>query len=233
MARDIPVGNGDLLITFDRSTAFAISTTPTSAVSTTPTGMSSDSASGPMADFAWIEDDGWHATRGTRPTRSSPTSGSGTTAWARAHLPRRRGLPRARVPPALPHHATFRASPRCETVFMHLDLSIRGSAVGDTANYDPATSSVIVYKRRHLLPDQRERREQVRHRHWAIGTKRVGGAEGTWRDAEDGQLGRNAISPGLRRLHRRPATFRCRRTAKPYVTIWIACGSVLPGRQGP
>jgi hypothetical protein len=32
--------------------------------------------------------------------------------------------------------------------------------------------------------------------HWAIGTKRVRGAEGTWRDAEDGVLGRNAISQG-------------------------------------
>ena len=37
---------------------------------------------------------------------------------------------------------------------------------------------------------------QVGVDHWAIGTKRVGGAEGTWRDAEDGVLGRNATAKG-------------------------------------
>jgi glucoamylase len=63
--------------------------------------------------------------------------------------------------------------------------------------------------------------------HWAIGTKRVGGAEGTWRDAEDGQLGRNAISQGSV-----DATIgfnlQVPATGRGYVTSWLACGHSYP-----
>src|SRR5205085_2267912 len=81
-------------------------------------------------------------------------------------------------------------------LFFHYDPSIGGSPVGDTANYDPATSSVVLYKDDiyFLITAADENKYGIDH--WAIGTKRLGGAEGTWRDAEDGVLGRNAISQG-------------------------------------
>src|SRR5690606_19083953 len=60
--------------------------------------------------------------------------------------------------------------------------------------------------------------------HWAIGHKRLGAAEGTWRDAEDGQLGMNAISQGSV-----DATVGFNLAVEPsaeaYVTMWMACGS--------
>jgi hypothetical protein len=31
-------------------------------------------------------------------------------------------------------------------LFFHIDLSIDGSPVGDTANYDPQTDAVVLYK---------------------------------------------------------------------------------------
>jgi GH15 family glucan-1,4-alpha-glucosidase len=59
--------------------------------------------------------------------------------------------------------------------------------------------------------------------HWAIGTKRVGGAEGTWRDAEDGVLGKNAISQGSV-----DATVGVNLSVpaggEASCTIWMACG---------
>jgi GH15 family glucan-1,4-alpha-glucosidase len=86
--------------------------------------------------------------------------------------------------------------PRDVRLFFHFDPSISGTPVGDTANYDPATSSVVMYKDDiyFLITAADEHKYGIDH--WAIGTKRLGGAEGTWRDAEDGELGRNAISQG-------------------------------------
>jgi GH15 family glucan-1,4-alpha-glucosidase len=68
--------------------------------------------------------------------------------------------------------------------------------VGDTALYDPRLRAVLHYKgRRYLLVNvMTEAREGVDD--WAIGRKEFQGAEGTWRDAEDGQLGRNPIAQG-------------------------------------
>src|SRR5205823_7160213 len=81
-------------------------------------------------------------------------------------------------------------------VFFHFDPSIRGSAVGDTCNYDPGTNALVMYKDDAYFLINACDGEKVGIDRWAIGTKRLGGAEGTWRDAEDGELGRNAISQG-------------------------------------
>lgn len=86
---------------------------------------------------------------------------------------------------------------RTVRVFFHHDFHISGTDVGDTALYDPELDGVIHYKRDRYfmigggtLPDLRLSR-------YATGKKRVGGAEGTWRDAEgDGILSGNPIAQG-------------------------------------
>ncbi|MFN9978103.1 MAG: glycoside hydrolase family 15 protein, partial [Phycisphaerae bacterium] len=77
-------------------------------------------------------------------------------------------------------------------VFYHWDMSIRGSPLGDTANYDPATSSLVLYKDDIYFLFNACDQNKCGIDNWAIGTKRLGGAEGTWRDAEDGLLSRHA-----------------------------------------
>jgi GH15 family glucan-1,4-alpha-glucosidase len=108
-------------------------------------------------------------------------------------------------------------------VFYHWDMSIRGSALGDTANYDPATSSLVLYKDDIYFLFNACDQNKCGIDNWAIGTKRLGGAEGTWRDAEDGQLGRNAISQGSV-----DATIGFNLDIEPrgeaYVSSWLACG---------
>ncbi|MBZ0172043.1 MAG: hypothetical protein K8E66_06660, partial [Phycisphaerales bacterium] len=85
-------------------------------------------------------------------------------------------------------------------LFYHIDLSINGSPVGDTANYDPQTQAIVLYKdESYFIVNAASGGGNVAKHgidHWAIGHKKIGGAEGTWRDAEDGELGRNAISQG-------------------------------------
>jgi GH15 family glucan-1,4-alpha-glucosidase len=108
-------------------------------------------------------------------------------------------------------------------VFHHVDLSIKESPVGDTCDYDPETAGLVLYKDDSYFLVNASDEKGTGIDHWAIGTKRVGGAEGTWRDAEDGVLGRNAISQGSV-----DATVGVNLTVpaggEATCTVWMACG---------
>ena len=81
-------------------------------------------------------------------------------------------------------------------LFYHHDFYISGTDVGDTALYSPETQAVIHYKNDRYFLMNCQAGGQVGVQHWACGLKEVGGAEGTWRDAEDGVLGGNPIAQG-------------------------------------
>lgn len=104
--------------------------------------------------------------------------------------------------------------------FFHHDLHIYGDKQKDTAFYEPFTNSVIHYRQtRYFLisavtsnpvesPPQRNlgmyqsilpSKVQIQSggiTEWSIGKADYRGLEGTWRDAEDGHLGRNPIEQG-------------------------------------
>ncbi len=81
-------------------------------------------------------------------------------------------------------------------LFLSLDLSISGNNVGDTAAFDPKTGGVVHYKgARYFLangwgPDQQGLSQ------FAVGEKGVAEKEGTYKDAEDGELSGNPIAQG-------------------------------------
>jgi GH15 family glucan-1,4-alpha-glucosidase len=83
-------------------------------------------------------------------------------------------------------------------LYFHLDLHINGNGIGDTIFYDPDLKSLIFYKaHRYLsLTAYSVDSHEVMPSSFAIGQKGIHGKEGTWRDAEDGQLGRNPIAQG-------------------------------------
>lgn len=81
-------------------------------------------------------------------------------------------------------------------LFFHQDFHILESDAGDTAYYDPETKSVIHYKaNRYFLVGCLSGSPHGVHQ-FATGRKGAAGAEGTWRDAEDGHLGENPIAQG-------------------------------------
>ncbi|MGO8672146.1 MAG: glycoside hydrolase family 15 protein [Capsulimonadaceae bacterium] len=95
----------------------------------------------------------------------------------------------------------MRETAREVRLFFAHDLRIDESDIGDTAFFYPFESAMVHYKRnRYFLftgivgidP------EAVNNRivQYACGEKGFRGAEGTWRDAEDGQLSMNAIAQG-------------------------------------
>ena len=81
-------------------------------------------------------------------------------------------------------------------VFFHADLSVGESPVGDTVAFDPSTGGLVHYKDERYFLFNGVHPGGWGITSWATGQKRIGDAEGTWRDAEDGLLSRNAIAQG-------------------------------------
>ena len=91
------------------------------------------------------------------------------------------------------HNLTDR--PREARLFFTHDFSIDESEVGDTAVYELQTSVLYHYKKgKYFMVNGFSGYGGIFE--YATGTKRFGGAEGTWRDAEDGKLECNAIAQG-------------------------------------
>ncbi|MDX2118930.1 MAG: glycoside hydrolase family 15 protein [Planctomycetota bacterium] len=224
MPRDIPVGNGDVLITFDH--LYRVRDIYYPRVGRFNHTDGHIQRFGVWADgrFAWVEDASWR-----RELKYKPD-----TLVTEVHLVNETlGLELICNDAVDFHEPVFFRKvtvrdrlnrPRDVRVFQHWDLSVRGTAVGDTANYDPATSSIVIYKDDNYFLFNACDSNKCGVDHWAIGTKRVGGAEGTWRDAEDGILGRNAISQGSVDT---TIGFNLQIPAggEQYFTCWLACGN--------
>jgi len=81
-------------------------------------------------------------------------------------------------------------------LFFHHDFHIYGSEIGDTACFKPEVSGLLHYKGcRYFLINAEHGRETGILR-YATGTKEAKGLMGTWVDAEDGELSGNPIAQG-------------------------------------
>lgn len=108
-------------------------------------------------------------------------------------------------------------------VFFSHDFHIYGEDAGDTVMYEPDLRAVIHYKRnRYFLVNGITDQQRGMHE-FAIGQKESFGREGTWKDAEDGILGRNPIAQGSV-----DSTVSFKLEVKPKsastVYYWLACG---------
>ena len=80
-------------------------------------------------------------------------------------------------------------------LFFHHDFNILGNSVGDTAAVDPQSGGIIHYKQnRYFLINGIDDSESIHQ--VAVGRKNSGQHEGTYKDAEDGSLSGNPISQG-------------------------------------
>jgi GH15 family glucan-1,4-alpha-glucosidase len=81
-------------------------------------------------------------------------------------------------------------------LFFHHDFRIMENAVGDTASYDPGTNSVVHYKGKRYFLISVFRDDRIGIDQFATGYKQFRHFEGTWKDAVDGVLGGNPIAQG-------------------------------------
>ncbi|MCC7409542.1 MAG: glycoside hydrolase family 15 protein, partial [Phycisphaeraceae bacterium] len=81
-------------------------------------------------------------------------------------------------------------------LFHHNNFNMYGTKIGDTAYFDPQLRCLIHYRRNRYLMTSWHHQGEQRVDEYATGTAGYFGAEGTWRDAEDGVLGNNSIAQG-------------------------------------
>lgn len=81
-------------------------------------------------------------------------------------------------------------------LYFHQDFNLYGSPASDTVMFDPDSRSIIHYKSKRYLLINVAGEESGGVEEYACGRSGIGESEGTWRDAEDGQLSMHAIQQG-------------------------------------
>jgi glucoamylase len=190
--RDIPVGNGKLLVNFDDKYQIRDVYFPHVGQENHTEGYPFRFGVWVDGEFSWIFSDDWTRVLSYLPetlvtdvtlaneklgvqVRCNDTVASHDNVFLR----------RVRV-------VNLLSTPREVRVFLHHDFRIYENKVGDTAYYDPETFSIIHYKKhRYFLINTLPQFDQ-----FATGRKAFRDKEGTWLDAEDGQLSFGAITEG-------------------------------------
>jgi GH15 family glucan-1,4-alpha-glucosidase len=196
MPRDLPVGNGSLLVNFDRNYTLRDLYYPHVGQENHTDGHPNRFGVWADGEFAWLDADEWrrelhyeHDSLVTCVTCTSERLGITLVCADCVDVGRNIYVKRVEV-------RNLRGSLRKVRLFQHLDLHLWGNSVGDTAFYDPDAHTLVAYKGRRYLMLGAKSGGTIGITRWATGRKGTGGMEGTWRDAEDGDLGGNPIAQG-------------------------------------
>lgn len=195
MPRPLVLGNGQILVCFDDRLVIRDLYYPFVGQLNHIVGHRNQVGLWVDEEFAWMGDNGWERHLGYRP-------GSLVTASFCRHD--RLGL-EVEVRDGVHHRENIflrrlRVRNRLESArqvraFVTSDFNLDESDVGDTALWDPTLGVIYHYKRNRCFLIGGHGPEGGVHE-FATGRKRFQGAEGTWRDAEDGRLEMHPISQG-------------------------------------
>ncbi len=197
MPRDLPLGNGTLLLNFDRTYQLRDLYYPHVGKENHSTGEPFRFGVWVENNFRWITDAHWsrqldyeHDTLVTRVALAHPDLALNLVCNDAVDFHENLYVRRMEVT----NHADHARQVR---LFFSHDFHISENAVGDTAYYEPQRRAVLHYKgpRWFLICGQRAG-EPAQVDQWATGLKELDGREGTWRDAEDGSLSGNPIAQG-------------------------------------
>jgi oligosaccharide amylase len=193
--RDLPIGNGTLLINFDHAYQLRDIYYPRVGQENHTSGDACRFGIWAGGDFVWLDDPAW--TRDLRYAQDTlvtevalrhPVLKVVVTFNDAVDLGRDLLIRRVRV--------ENQGEEREVRLFFHYAWSIYGIGVGDTAMYYPAIRALVAYKGQRYFAVSHKVGDRTGLDRFACGKKDVGGAQGTWRDAEDGSLGNNAIEQG-------------------------------------
>ncbi len=195
MPRDLPIGNGSLLINFDRQYQLRDIYYPRVGQENHTAGDPSRFGVWVDGQFAWLDDEGW-----SRDLRYLPDTlvtnvvlqhtGLQLVLTVNDAVDLGRDLLVRRV------QVRNDGPVREIRLFFHYDWHIYGTEVGDTVLYYPPIKSLVAYKGQRYFATSCYLCGRAGIDAFACGKKEVGGAQGTWRDAEDGKLGNNPIEQG-------------------------------------
>lgn len=197
MARDLSIGNGSLLLNFDRHYQIRDLYFP-------HVGKENHSAGHPFrfgvwlnGTFRWIDDGRWQRSLAyesdtllTRVTLEHPDLPIAIVSTDLVDFHQNLYLRRLAVTSESDQPLDLR-------FFFHHDFHIYENDIGDTAYYEPQRKVVFHYKDlRWFLINGYRGPEDHGVDQFATGQKEINGLQGTWRDAEDGELSGNAIAQG-------------------------------------
>ncbi|MBI4401476.1 MAG: glycoside hydrolase family 15 protein [Nitrospirae bacterium] len=209
MPRDLPLGNGSLLVNFDATYQLRDLYWPHVGLENHSKGHVFRFGVWVDGRFKWLDDPGWsrrlryaHETLVTEVELSHPELQLDLVCHDAVDFHENLYLRRLDA-----SNPTDRA--RDVRLFFHHDLHISSHEVGDTAYYEPERRAVYHYKgprwflinaatpgkRPEDAPDSVEG-WHIGLQQWACGHKGVNSLEGTWKDAEDGHLSGNPIAQG-------------------------------------
>lgn len=200
MPRDLPLGNGHLLVNFDKNYNLRDIYWPHVGQELHTAGDISHTGVWVEGQFAWLDASAWQRemlyeteTLVTRVTLFHPALQLELVFHDCVDFTRPLFLRQIEVHNRADHAREIR-------LFFHYDWHIWNDAAGNTVFYHPMTKALVAYKRRgyFLMNGQVGQGENARVglSSWATGVKEFNGSQGTWRDAEDGELGRNPIAQG-------------------------------------
>lgn len=237
MPRDLPLGNGSLLVTFDATYQLRDLYWPHVGLENHSKGQVFRFGVWVDGLFKWLDDPGWvrrlqyaHETLVSEVHLSHPELQVELVCHDAVDFHENLYLRRIDVSHSSDHAREVR-------LFFHHDLHISSHEVGDTAYYEPERRAVYHYKgpRWFLInaatpgkqpedsPDSIEG-WHIGLQQWACGHKGVQSLLGTWKDAEDGLLSGNPIAQGSV-----DSTIGIHLTVPPHATgtayYWLAVGS--------
>jgi len=209
MPRDLPIGNGSLLVNFDCSYQLRDLYWPHVGLENHSKGQVSRFGVWVDGQFKWLDDAGWRRT----------LRYDGETLVTAVELAHDELQLELLCHDAVDFHENLylrridvnNPSDRAREVrlFFHHDLHISSHEVGDTAYYEPERRAVFHYKgpRWFLINGATPGKHpedaadtvpgwHVGLQQWACGHKGVHSLQGTWKDAEDGWLSGNPIAQG-------------------------------------
>ncbi len=203
MPRDIPIGNGNLLLTFDSRYTLRDVYFPFVGQMNHTRGQACRFGIWVDGQMSWISEPSWQKTMRYEPdtlvTEVAATHwGLGLKLVCRDCVDFDRDVYVRKV--EVENLLAPSPTPRDLRLFWHHDFNLNESSEGNTAYYAPKLKAMIHYKgKTWMLANVRvEANGRADHgvHHYAIGVSHAHGAEGTWRDAEDGVLGMNGVAQG-------------------------------------
>ena len=198
MPRDLPLGNGSLLVAFDRTYTLRDLYYPHVGQENHLGGHKCRLGVWCDGVLSWIHHDGWQ--RDLRYRENTLETAVSLRHQALGITLLCSDVVDLREPALLRRFTLYddrHEGPRRDVrLFLAHNFYLYGTEIGDTALYHPDARAVIHYKgHRYLLVTMRAKGGDGPDR-FAVGAKHGGHVEGTFRDAEDGELSGNRIAQG-------------------------------------
>jgi glucoamylase len=196
MPRDIPIGNGSLLILYDKTGLLRDLYFPSVGSENHAQGHVFRVGAWVNGVFSWIDEDGWDRT----------LDYEDDTLVARIELVNRTLGIEILMRDVVDFHENLYVrevtARNLSThfvelrLFFHHDFHISGSEIGDTVCYKPEEKGLLHYKGRRYFFVSVLTEDGVGLTQFATGVKEAKGLEGTWVDATDGVLSGNSVAQG-------------------------------------